>query len=100
MAETDCFLSGLTHADIRLDRERFIAAWPDRKYSLDGPLQLLGKEGSDVFVILAVIRYELVNDKVPQPKRRNGISRSIYKVKAVGTGFKIISVMEAKQGGN
>jgi hypothetical protein len=89
--------SGLTLADIRADREHHIKAWPTRKYSLEGPPQLLGKEGSDVFVVLAVVRYELINDKVTPPKRRNGISRSIYRVKAVGTDFKINSVMEAKQ---
>jgi hypothetical protein len=89
--------SGLNHAEIRAEREAYVKKWPTRKYSLEGPPQLLGKAGSDVFVVLAVIRYEVINDKATPPKRLNGISRSIYRVKAVGTDFKINSVMEATQ---
>jgi hypothetical protein len=68
-----------------------------RRYSLQGPPQLLGKEGKDVCVILAVANYELLNDRVTPPARRSSVSRSIYRVKSSGSNFKIISAMEGKQ---
>jgi len=89
--------SGLTREDLIADRKQAIEDWPTRRYSLQDPPQLLGKEGSDVFVVLAVIRYVVDNDKVTPAKHKSGISRSIYRIKATGSDFKIISVMEAKQ---
>lgn len=88
---------GVTHSDILADRKRHIEAWPERRYSLQGPPQLLGKEDQDVSVVLAVIQYELRNDQVSPVKRRSGISRSVYRIKPVGSNFKILSVMEGKQ---
>src|SRR5262249_11427644 len=89
--------SGATREDILADRKKAIENWPKRRYSLQDPPQLLGKEGSDVFIVLAVVQYEVVNDKVTPVKRKSGISGSIYRIKATGSDFKIISVMEAKQ---
>ena len=85
------------HSDILADRKRHIEAWPERRYSLQGPPQLLGKEDPDISVVLAVIQYELRNDQVTPVKRRSGISRSVYRIKPVGSNFKILSVMEGKQ---
>jgi hypothetical protein len=88
---------GLTHSDILANRRRHIEAWPERRYSLQGTPQLLGKEGQDISIVLAVIQYELVNNQVSPEKRRSGISRSVYRIKSIGSKFKIVSAMEGKQ---
>jgi hypothetical protein len=87
----------VSHADVLADRQQYIRDWPERRYSLQAPPQLLGKEHQDVFVVLAVLQYEVRNDQTNPPKRRSGLSRSIYRIKSVGNGFKIISALEGKQ---